>query len=390
LLSLGGNDLPPNNPPLRRGTIVNDIQQQVQEAIDRLVESGAERGLQVAVYRQGHQVVDAVAGVADPTPERPVAPDTPFFSFSIGKGVAATVVHVLAERGVLDYDTPIVELWPEFGAHGKETATVRHALSQSVGVPGLPAGLTTEDLYDWDKMCTIIADAEPWWEPGTRIGYHALTFGYIVGEIVRRATGKPISQVLREEVASPLGVAGELFFGVPESELGRLARLEEAEGNQGMFAAIPKDSPMFKLGPPECTTAAYGNRADALAADVPAYGIVTARAVARMYAALLGEVDGVRLISPERLREVSAVTMSGIDEIFGFPTSWGLGYSIDRIGTEPQETPTVFGVGGVGGSYAYADTATGTTFALIKNRLAPSFDTAEQVAGIVTKAVADS
>ncbi|HYO31138.1 MAG TPA: serine hydrolase domain-containing protein, partial [Thermomicrobiales bacterium] len=160
---------------------MNDIQQQVQEAIDRLVESGAERGLQVAVYRQGHPLGDAVAGVADPAAERLVATDTPLFSFSIGKGVAATVVHVLAERGVLGYDTPIVELWPEFGAHGKEIATVRHALSQSVGVPGLPSGLTPEDLYDWDKMCTIIADAEPWWEPGTRIGYHALTFGYVVG-----------------------------------------------------------------------------------------------------------------------------------------------------------------------------------------------------------------
>ncbi len=369
---------------------MNDIQQQVQEAIDRLVESGAERGLQVAVYRQGHLVVDAVAGVADPATERPVASDTPFFSFSIGKGVAATVVHVLAERGVLGYDTPVVELWPEFGAHGKETATVRHALSQSVGVPGLPVGLTPEDLCDWEKMCAIIADAEPWWEPGSRIGYHALTFGYIVGEIVRRATGKPISQVLREEVASPLGVADELFFGVPESELGRLVRLEEAEGNQGMFADIPEDSPMFNLGPPEATTAAYGNRADVLAADVPAYGTVTARAVARMYAALLGEVDGVRLISPERLREVSAVAMSGVDQIMGFPTSWGLGYSIGQFLSDAHETRHVFGIGGVGGSYAYADTATGTTFALTKNRLAPSFDTAEQVAGIVTKAVAES
>jgi len=151
-----------------------------------------------------------------------------------------------------------------------------------------------------------------------------------------------------------------------------------------MFAAIPEDSPMYKLGPPECTTAAYGNRADALAADLPAYGTVTARAVARMYAALRGEVDSVRLISPERLREVSAVAMTGVDQVFGLPTSWGLGYSIGRIGTEPRETPTVFG----GGSYAYADTDTGTTFALTKNRLAPGFDTAEQVAGIVTKAVA--
>jgi CubicO group peptidase (beta-lactamase class C family) len=275
---------------------MNDIQQQVQEAIDQLVESEAERGLQVAVYRHGHLVVDAVAGVADPETGRPVMPDTPFFSYSIGKGVASTVVHVLAERGVIDYDTRIIELWPEFGAHSKETATVRHALSQSAGVPGLPDGLTVEDLTDWEKMCAIIADSEPWWEPGTKIGYHAVTWGYIVGEIVRRATGKPISQVLREEVAGPLGVEGELFFAVPESEQPRLARLEEAEGNEEMFGELPEDSPIFKLGPD--LTAEHANRADVRGANIPAGGTVTARAVARMYAALLGEVDGVRLISP--------------------------------------------------------------------------------------------
>src|SRR5215510_7867838 len=149
---------------LWRRANMSDIQQQVQHAIDQLVESGAERGLQVAVYQNGRLVVDAVAGIADPASGRPVTSDTPFFSFSIGKGVAATVVHVLAQRGILDYDTPIVELWPEFGAHGKEKATVRHALSQSVGVPGLPKGLTVADMCNWEKMCAIIADAEPWWE----------------------------------------------------------------------------------------------------------------------------------------------------------------------------------------------------------------------------------
>jgi CubicO group peptidase (beta-lactamase class C family) len=372
---------------------MNDVQQRVQEALDRLVESGTERGLQVAVYRHGEQVVDAVAGVAHPTTGRPVTPNTPFFSYSIGKGVASTVVHVLAERGALDYDMRIVELWPEFGAHGKEQATIRHALSQSVGVPGLPPELTVEDLCDWDKMCAIIAAAEPWWKPGTRIGYHAVTFGFIVGEIVRRAAGEPISQVLREEVASPLDVADELFFAVPKPEQGRLARLEDAPIPPETAAAMsemPEDSPMLKVGPAECTTAAYGNRADVLNANIPAGGTVTACAVARMYAALLGEVDGVRLISPERLREVSTMAMSGTDQIFGFPTAWGLGYSIGQFMSNAHETRHVFGVGGVGGSHAYADTKTGTTFALTKNRLAPSFDTAEQVAGIVTKAVADS
>jgi CubicO group peptidase (beta-lactamase class C family) len=367
---------------------MNDVQQQVQEAIDRLVESGTERGLQVAVYRHGEQVVDAVAGVADPATGRPVTPDTPFFSYSIGKGVASTVVHVLAERGVLDYDMRIVELWPEFGAHGKEKATIRHALSQSAGVPGLPPEVTVEDMCDWDKMCAIIADSEPWWEPGTTIGYHAITWGYVVGEIIRRASGKPIPRALREEVAAPLGVGGELFFAVPESEQHRLAQLEDAEGSKEMFGQLPEDSPIFKLGPD--LTAEHANRADVRSANILAGGTVTARAVARMYAALLGEVDGVRLISLERLREVSAVAMSGVDEIFGFPSSWGLGYVIGQFMSNAHETQHIFGVGGIGGSHAYADIATGTAFALTKNRLATSFDTAEEVAGIVTKAVAES
>ena len=301
------------------------------------------------------------------------------------------MAHVLAERGLFGYDTPIVELWPEFGAHGKEAATVRHALTHTVGVPGIPADTTPEDLCDWDKMCAVIADAEPWWEPGTKTAYHAYPFGYIIGEIVRRAIGKPISQVLREDVAGPLGVADVLYFGVPEAELGRLARLEDAAGSAEFLAAMPDDSPFFKWGPRATfPTADFGNRPDVLMADIPAGGKMSARAVARMYAALMAEVDGVRLLSPARLREVSAVAFSGVDQIMEFPSTWALGYSIGRIGTDPQETPTVFGMGGAGGSYAYADTATGTAFALTKNRLTADFGAAEQVAGIVAKAVAES
>jgi CubicO group peptidase (beta-lactamase class C family) len=368
--------------------IMEDLQRQVQGAIGNLVESGAERGLQVAVYQHGELVVDAVAGLADPLTGRPVTADTPIYCYSVGKGATSTVAHVLAERGVFGYDTPIVELWPEFGAHGKHTAIIRHALTHTAGVPGVPADTTPEDLCDWPKMCARIADATPWWEPGTKTGYHAYTFGYIVGEIVRRATGKPISQVLREEVAGPLGVTGELFFGVPRAELGRLARLEDAEGSAEMLAAMPDDSPMFKVGPRAVwPTAELGNRPDILMADIPAGGKMSARAVARMYAALLGEVDGVRLVSPERLRELAAVAVDDADQMFGNRSVWGLGYGIGRPGADPLETSTVFGMAGAGGSWAYADTATGTAFALTKNRLT-EFDTVNQVAEIVTKAVA--
>jgi CubicO group peptidase (beta-lactamase class C family) len=367
---------------------IGKVQKQVQNTIDKLVESGAERGMQVAVYQRGELVVDAVAGIADAATGRPVKSDTPFYNFSICKGAASTVAHVLAERGMFAYDTPVVDLWPEFGAHGKEKVTVRHVLSHTAGVPGIPLTTTMEDLCDWDKMCAAIADSELWWEPGTKIGYHAYTFGYLVGEIVRRATGKPISRVLLEEVSGPLGVGSELYFGMPTSEHQRLARLEDAPTDPAAMAAMasmPQDLPMFKAGPMSLMpTAELGNRADILAADIPAGGKTSARAIARMYAALLGDVDGIRLISPERLREVTAVAMRGQDEVFGMPTAWGLGYAIGGLGSG-HDSDSVFGVGGAGGSFACGDTASGIAFAVTKNMLTPDFNAATELSRIVTE-----
>jgi CubicO group peptidase (beta-lactamase class C family) len=370
---------------------MDKLQQQVQQAIDQLVKSGTERGVQVAVYRDGEQVVDAVAGVADPASGRPVDAGTVFYNFSIVKGAATTVAHVLAERGLFGYDTPVAELWPEFAAHGKQAVTVRQVLDHTAGVPGIPLDTTVEDLCDWDKMCAAIADAELWWEPGTKVGYHAYTFGYIVGEVVRRATGKPISQVLREEVAGPLGVADELWFGMPASEHHRLAPLEDepgaAEMAAQMLASMPPDLPMFKSAPPELfPTAAFGNRADTLAADIPAGGKTSARAIARMYAALLGEVDGVRLLPPERLAEATAISSSGLDEVFGMPTTWGLGYGIGGPAGDAQTSPTVFGLGGVGGSFACGDTASGVAWAVTKNRVSNDFATSNQLGQLITGA----
>ena len=182
-------------------------------------------------------------------------------------------------------------------------------------------------------------------------------------------------------------MADELYFGMPESDHHRLARLEDAEGAAEMMSAMPEDLPMFKAGPVTLfPTAQLGNRTDILAADIPAGGKTSARAIARMYAALLGEVDGVRLISPERLREATAVATSGVDEVFGMPSAWGLGYSIGLPGSTAQDTATAFGVGGAGGSFAYADTATGIAFALTKNRLTADFTAATQVSQLVTGA----
>jgi CubicO group peptidase (beta-lactamase class C family) len=369
--------------------IRSDTQQLVQEAIDQLVESGAERGVQVAVYQRGVQVVDAVSGVADPGTDRRVSPATPFYNFSIVKAAAATLTHILVDRGLFGYETPVARIWPEFGAHAKGSVTLRQVLNHTAGVPGIPLTTTFEDLCDWEKMCAAIADEELWWEPGTQVGYHAYTFGYIVGEIIRRATGKPLSTVLRGEIGKPLGIADELYFGMPASEHHRLAVLEDAEApGGGAMPELPHDLPMFKAGPMSLFPTAYlGNRSDILAADIPAGGKTSARAIARMYAALVGAVDGVRLISAERLREAATLSKSGVDAVFGMPSAWALGYSIGLPGSSAAESPTAFGVGGAGGSMAYGDTATGIAFAITKNRLTQDFNAAGSVSKIVNDAL---
>src|SRR2546427_5532207 len=371
-------------------TTTRSLQTDVQRAIDQMVESGAERGLQVAVYRNGEQIVDAVAGVADPASGRLYTSETPVYCYSVCKAAASTLVHMLAERRAFNYDTRVAELWPEFGARGKQGVTVRHVLNHTAGVPGIPLTTTIEDLCDWDKMCSAIADAELWWEPGTKIGYHAYTFGYIVGEIIRRVSGKPISQLLREEISGPLGIEKELYFGMPRAEHRRLAVLEDAPMPADFqMPAMPPDLPMFKAAPISLMpNAAFGNRPHTLAADIPAGGKTSARAIARMYAALLGKVDGVQLLTPARLKRATTERVTGQDEVFGMPTTWGLGYSIGVPGGNPQDLQTAFGVGGVGGSFAFGDTATGLAFALTKNRLTSDFNASSRVIHVVTDAIA--
>lgn len=358
---------------------MSSLQQKVQRVINELVDDGAESGLQVAVYRHGDRVVDAVAGVADSGTGRPVASETPFFSFSSAKSVTSLIAHLLVRTGAVGYDTPVVDLWPEFGAHGKSAATVRHVLTHSVGVPAMPRNIGPADLADWSRVCAAIADSKPRWRPGTETGYHSYTFGFLVGEIARRATGKPMRQLLRDWITTPLGIDGDLYFGVPEIELPRLARLEDAEPPP---VAPPDDS---VLAPWERQpTAAMGNNREFLQADIPSVGTFTARGIATMNAAVL---DG-RLIDSDQLAELSAVAFEGVDQVFGNHARLALGYPIGRVGAQPDEAPTAFGWIGGGGSYAYVDTATGISFAVTKTRLTPHFATAQRLAHLTTNAIA--
>ena len=359
------------------------LQRSVQAAIDQFVASGAETGLQVAVLHEGRVVVDAVAGIADPQTGAPVTASTLFFATSAGKGVASSVAHVLVERGELRYDQRVAQAWPEFGAHGKADVTLRDVLVHSAGVPGLWADIAPEDLCDWNRVCAFIADQSPWWAPGTATGYHALTFGYLLGEFVRRATGRTLTDALAEHIAGPLGVGDELHFGVPDRLQPRVAR----QGPEDAAPAPPEPgSPLDRAIPPGVQpTAAFANRADILRADIPAHGTMSARAVARMYAALLGHIDGVRLISPDHLAAMAAPAFRGTDQVVGIPTTWALGYSPARLAGEDRPGST-FGMVGSNGSAAYADLDSGLAVGVMRNRIVGDWAVAAAIDRLVTEA----
>lgn len=347
------------------------LQAEVQAAIDGLVASGAEIGLQVAVLHEGRLVVDAAAGVADPRTGEPVSSSTLFFATSTGKGVASSVAHVLVERGELAYDQRVADVWPEFAAHGKDGVTLAEVLVHSAGVPELWPEITPEELCDSERVCAFIAEQPPRWTPGTMTGYHALTFGFVLGELVRRATGRTLASALREEIAVPLSVADDLHFGVPRHLLARVARA----GPEGAGPPRPEPgSPLDRAIPPGVQpTAAFANRPDILAADIPSQGTMTALAAARMYTALLGRIDGVKLVSPERLQTIAAPAFSGIDQVMGFSTTWALGYSPARLGSTTPRPGSTFGMVGSNGTAAYADIDSGVAVAVMRNHIAADY-----------------
>ncbi|WP_433463008.1 serine hydrolase domain-containing protein [Spirillospora sp. CA-128828] len=342
------------------------VRDRVQAAVDEMVASGAEVGLQVSVIEHGRVVADAVGGVADTRRGPAVAPDTLFYSASTAKGVASALAHVLVERGELEYDMRAADVWPEFGAHGKDGITLRHVLLHTAGVPAPPYDTTVGNLCDWDHMCAVLAESRPWWEPGTRFGYHAQTFGFLLGEIARRATGRTLSWWLREAVTVPLGIEDEVHFGVPAALLDRVARQEPQAGPPP--PPPEPGSPADRAIPPGIRSdAAYANRHDVLGSDIPSAGTMTARGAARVYAALLGHVEGVDLVSPARRAGMAAVRFQGMDEVMGVPSTWAFGFGTYRPGVEARPGST-FGMVGMNGSAAFADIDSGVAVAVTRNR----------------------
>ena len=336
------------------------LQRRIQSFLERLICEGRERGVQVAAYVDGKLVVDAWAGLANSALGRPVNGDTLFPVFSTTKGIAATLIHLLVERGKMDYETRIAEVWPEFGVNGKEKITLRHALDHTSALLYMPAEITPANLGDWDAVCAAIARLKPAWEPGTRAEYHAVTYGWLVGEVARRVDGRPFGQLLEEEICRPLGTH-DLFVGIPDEVESRVAILEEISDEPPYE---PDPAQPQAVAPWMVPLHAWMNQPAARRACLPASnGIMNARSIARHYAALLpGGVDGVELLPPERIR--LATQFQGTT----FPMRRG-GYHF--YGEYRENRQPAFGHNGHGGSLGFADPHHRLAVGLTKNLFSP-------------------
>ncbi len=337
----------------------------VKSILDDFVARGIERGVQAAAYVNGELVVDCWAGEADPASGQAVDGETLFTMWSASKGVGATAVHVLAERGALRYDARVAALWPEFGVNGKQDITVAQVLAHTAGIPQIPEGVTPEDILDWERICRRVAELTPLWAPGTATGYHAMNYGWLVGEIVRRVSGRSFGEFVRAEVFAPLGIR-DLYFGVtPEAEA-RVATLEE-----GPPAAVIEPAPMIAVPvvatPPwRVPPSPWANQPQVRRACVPSSGMIgNARSLAAHYAGLLSG----RLLPESRVRAATALQIAAIDVTGGTLAHRALGYELGGPLSAQGESLRAFGHGGLGGTAGFADPELGLAFALTKNRL---------------------
>jgi len=341
----------------------NPLQDTIQTLLNSFVAEGNERGVQVAAYIDGELVVDAFAGVADARTGRAVDGDTLFPVFSTTKGIFSTMIHILAERGQIDYDTPIAKYWPEFAANGKEAVTMRHAMSHTSGIPYVAEGITLEQTWDWDYMCRMVAQLRPVYPVGAKQHYHPLTFGWILGETARRVDGRTVPQLLEEEICRPLGMT-RLYCGIPADVEPETAFLELVPNPPVVVPPPPNDVPPCAMPLHE-----WINRPGSRVVPQPGCsGIMSARSIARHYAACLpGGVDGVELISPERLRIATEeqIPTGGYDGGFG---DKALGYQFGTRSDDLGHSATAFGHGGHGGSQGYGDTKYRLAVGITRNR----------------------
>jgi CubicO group peptidase (beta-lactamase class C family) len=356
----------------------------VREAFAANLAGGQEIGAAVSAYLNGRKVVDLWGGIADPADGRAWERDTLQVVYSTTKAVTAACALLLAQRGELDLDAPVAEYWPEFAAHGKDRIPVRWLLTHQAGLPTLDHPITRAEAIAWDPMVEALAAQRPSWEPGAEHGYHGLTFGWLVGEVVRRVSGRSIGTYLAEEIAAPLGL--DLWIGLPKSEHHRVSRVIAVPPDLDALARIdvnalpePLRDVMAAYADPTSLTARslltlitppldHNDPAEQSAEMPSTGGICTARALARFYAALIGEVNGQRILTAETVSAATAQRAAGVDRILRVPVRIGTGLGLPT----PDAfwyTPTAFGFPGYGGSLGFADPATGLAFGYVMNHV---------------------
>ena len=354
-----------------------EAQARVQQAIDAAVARGTEVGVQVAAYLNGAQVVDAWGGAADPATGRKVDGETLFNVYSVTKAVAAVALHIQADRGLIDYDTPVADYWPEYAANGKGNTTVRDVLTHRACVPQMPADVTPERMCDWGWMTRAIAALEPLAPPGTRTLYLSMTFGWIAGELVSRTDPRhrSLGRFIREEIAEPLHIT-DLWVGIPDSVEHRIAKQVNA------MRPIPVEylPPLFLASMPEqvALTPVVFERPDVRRAEVAGVGgIFNARSEARFWAMLagFGELDGVRILSRslvETLNQPRGRSEEPDPVMFNIPLPISMGgFWLGGPNTPvcSAKSPRALCHPGQGGSIGWADPDTGLAVAICHNRL---------------------
>ncbi len=335
--------------------------------------SRGEVGAAFAVHRGDELVVDLWGGVADDH-GRPYDDRTLQMVASATKGAMAICVLRLVEAGRVDPQAPVAEYWPELAAHGKDRVTVAEALAHRAGVPVLDEPLDLDMVSAWTPAADALAQQAPVWEPGTRHGYHALTHAWLVGELIHRVDGRMPGRFFAEEVAEPLGL--DLHVGLPDSEHVRVAPLRLAASSNGpdAFTARMLDptSLAFRAFFVESGLFGWMNDPQLWRAELPsANGMGTARSLARMYAACLGPVDGVRLLEPSTVERAVAPLSEGLDEVTGYETRYGFGFQLP-FPFRPMAGEGCFGHYGLGGSTGFADPRRELAFGYSVNQMGPA------------------
>lgn len=350
----------------------------VKSVFKKHFEQGKEIGAGLAVTVDGRLVLNLWAGHADRKRTAPWCKDTLVNVFSSTKGVTATCILRLVDQGLLDLDQPMVRYWPEFGQDGKAEITVRQILSHRAGVPAVSTPLPAEAIFDWETMVEALAAQAPWWPPGTRHGYHARTYGWLAGELVRRVIGKSIGDYLREEITAPLDI--DFHIGLPDSQHSRVAFITKMPppppGVKPYLGSVMVREPesvtaMAFTNPPLHKIADGPNTARWRRAEIPSSnGHATAEALARFYGILAcgGSCDNFQLLTAERIAEARTEHSRGEDAVLLTPTRFGLGFMMPMPGNAMGPNDNAFGHPGMGGSLGFADPEARVGFGYVMNR----------------------